>query len=94
MRMQRRVFRSTPGFGPNSAVTYNYRVTGGWLESKHERSRELTSGVERTRREIIQADITRRIRRVCGHLSEEEFSELVNNMTDRQIRSEHRSQVF
>jgi len=61
------------------------------LDSKQERSREPTSGRDRTRREVIRDDIARRIRRVCAHFSEEDFSALVDKMTERQIRSEHRS---
>jgi len=94
MQTQRQVGAPALEFGLNCAVTYSLSSDGRLVESKHERSRELTSGVERTRREIIQADISRRIGRVCGHLSEENFSELVEKMTERQLRSEHRSPVF
>ncbi|HEY4734493.1 MAG TPA: hypothetical protein VIH53_08080 [Gemmatimonadaceae bacterium] len=42
------------------------------------------------RREKVRADIAKRIGRVCGHFSEKELTELVDLMTDRQIRGERR----
>jgi hypothetical protein len=40
------------------------------------------------RRAIVQADVIRRLRGVCSHLSEEEFHRLVNKMVERQLKYE------
>lgn len=42
------------------------------------------------RRDRIRDDIERRVRRACSHFTEEEFQQLVDEMTDRQIRGERR----
>ena len=42
-------------------------------------------------RDRIRDDIERRVRRVCSHLTEDEFGGLVEEMTDRQIRGERRA---
>lgn len=42
------------------------------------------------RKETIRADLVRRLRNVCAHLSDEDFSHLIDMMVDRQIRSERR----
>jgi len=41
-----------------------------------------------SREEAVRSDLAKRLRRVCAHLSEEEFSELVHKMAERQIRGE------
>ncbi|HKR09578.1 MAG TPA: hypothetical protein VJS39_10340 [Gemmatimonadaceae bacterium] len=43
------------------------------------------------RRVTIRADISRRLRRICPHYSEEEFSDLVDSMTQRQLDGERRA---
>lgn len=43
------------------------------------------------RKEAIRADISRRLRRICPHYSEEQFSDLVETMTRRQIEGERRA---
>jgi|SRR6266513_1680157 len=43
------------------------------------------------RRVAIRADISRRLRRICPHYTEEEFSELVDTMTHRQLECERRA---
>ena len=42
------------------------------------------------RKEAIRADLVRRLRSVCANLSEEEFSKLVNTMTEQKLRSERK----
>jgi hypothetical protein len=42
------------------------------------------------RREKVRADIALRIGRVCPHLSEKDLADLVDLMTDRQLRGERR----
>jgi hypothetical protein len=46
--------------------------------------------LEAARRASVRADIAKRVKRACTHLSDEEFSRLVDEMTDRQIRGERR----
>jgi hypothetical protein len=46
--------------------------------------------LEAARRASVRADIAKRIRRACTHLSDEEFSRLVDEMTDRQLKGERR----
>jgi hypothetical protein len=43
------------------------------------------------RRATIRADISRRLRRVCPHYTEEQFSDLVETMTKRQLDGERRA---
>jgi hypothetical protein len=43
------------------------------------------------RKRTIREDIARRIRRVCGHLTEKDFQLLVDQMTERQMRAERRA---
>jgi hypothetical protein len=43
------------------------------------------------REERVRLDIVSRIRSTCAHLSEQEFSQLVDEMTDRQLRGERRA---
>ena len=53
---------------------------------------ELTDrGVDFTRKAAVRADIARRLKQACGHLSETEFQSLVDEMTDRQLRGERRA---
>ena len=46
--------------------------------------------LEAARRASVRADIARRVKRACTHLSEAEFSKLVDEMTDRQLKGERR----
>lgn len=46
--------------------------------------------LEAARRASVRADIVKRIRRACTHLSDAEFSQLVDEMTDRQLKGERR----
>lgn len=43
------------------------------------------------RRAAVRGDISRRLRRICPNYSEEEFSELVESMTQRQLEGERRA---
>ena len=47
-------------------------------------------GLDDLRRAGIRDGIARRIRTACGHFSDEEFSRLVEEMTDRQLIGERR----
>jgi hypothetical protein len=61
------------------------------LEAKREQNSNGTvAELEAARRAGIRADISKRIRRACTHLSEEEFTRLVDEMTDRQLKGERR----
>lgn len=41
-----------------------------------------------SRREAIRADIAKRLRNVCSHLSDQEFDKLVEGMVDQKLKSE------
>jgi hypothetical protein len=43
-----------------------------------------------TRRKAIRDDLALRLRNACSHLSDEEFSALVDQMAECQLRSERR----
>lgn len=40
------------------------------------------------RRSVIRADIERRLRKICSNFSDEEFRVLVDQMTERKLKSE------
>ena len=65
------------------------------LSAERERHRDFpeTDRVGR-RREKVRADIALRIGRVCPNFSEKELVELVDLMTDRQLRGERRENTF
>jgi hypothetical protein len=42
------------------------------------------------RRARIRDDIAQRIKNACAHLSDDEFRQLVGQMTDRQLKGERR----
>jgi len=46
------------------------------------------------RREKVRAEIAVRIGRVSGHLSEKDFGELVDRITDCQFRCERRENLY
>jgi len=46
--------------------------------------------LEAARRASVRADIAKRVKRACTHLSDEEFSRLVDEMTERQLKGERR----
>jgi len=50
-------------------------------------------GTHSTRRKAIREDLTRRLREVCSHMSDEDFRQLVEVMAERQLRSEQRSNL-
>jgi hypothetical protein len=77
--------------GPNSASPYNLFGRGAGVEAEREERASLTVGeMEAARRAGIRADISRRIKRACTHLTDDEFTRLVDEMTDRQLRGERR----
>ena len=45
------------------------------------------------RRETIRADLVRRLRAVCAHLSDDDFSGLVDVMVERQLKGERRKSL-
>lgn len=51
----------------------------------------LEDDPQSARRVAIRADISHRLRRICPHYSEEEFSDLVDVMTQRQLDGERRA---
>jgi len=42
------------------------------------------------RKEIIRADISKRLRSICSNFSDEEFAKLVEKMTEQKLRGERR----
>jgi hypothetical protein len=63
---------------------------GGWVAGQSQHETVGDDSVDTTRKEMVHADISKRIRRACSHLSAGEFEVLVDAMTDRQLRGERR----
>lgn len=40
------------------------------------------------RRDAIREDISKRLRHICSHMSDNEFKELVNSMADQKLKGE------
>ena len=77
--------------GPDCASTYNFFVRGVMSGAEREARADITvAELEAARRASVRADIARRVKRACTHLSDEEFSRLVDEMTDRQLKGERR----
>jgi hypothetical protein len=77
--------------GPDCASPYNLFERGAGVEAKREQRVSLTvADMEAARRAGVRADISRRIKRSCTHLADDEFTRLVDEMTDRQLRGERR----
>lgn len=65
---------------------------GGILEAeRYLRVDSVDGSVDEARRDRIRDDIARRVRASCSHLAEDEFGQLVEKMTDRQIKGERRA---
>jgi hypothetical protein len=63
----------------------------GVVEADSERiSESAKDWVGIARRDDVRADIAKRIKRACADLPAGEFGELVDEMTDRQLRGERR----
>jgi hypothetical protein len=74
---------------PQLCVDKQSSVAGGSLRIEREREFRLTdddAGV--MRRDRIRDDIAQRIRNACAHLPDDEFRQLVGQMTDRQLKGE------
>ena len=65
----------------------------GWMMELHETHKESELGANqpRDRKDIIRADITKRLRSICSNFSDEEFASLVEKMTEQKLRSERRT---
>jgi hypothetical protein len=81
--------------GPDCAGTYNLLLLGGLLEQSRPEIFESTSrSPDVSRRGAIRDDIARRIKRVCADLNDQEFTTLVDQMTERQLKGERRANSF
>jgi hypothetical protein len=77
--------------GPECASPYNLFARGAVVEAEQEKRVGLTvAEMEAARRAGVRADISRRIKRACTHLTDDDFTRLVDEMTDRQLRGERR----
>jgi hypothetical protein len=77
--------------GPDCASTYNFFARGVMLGAERESRADVTvAQLEAARRASVRADIAKRVKRACTHLSDEEFSRLIDEMTDRQLKGERR----
>lgn len=66
-------------------------AVGRWMEKDLAKWPAFTDQVFQTsRKDVICADIARRLRRVCSELAEEDFKMLVEQMAEQQLRSERR----
>ncbi len=46
--------------------------------------------IHHLREKVVREDISKRLRKVCSNLSDEEFDKLVALMADRQVKRERR----
>ncbi|OLE97890.1 MAG: hypothetical protein AUG75_02960 [Cyanobacteria bacterium 13_1_20CM_4_61_6] len=68
---------------------------GGLLEREQREYFELaTRSADPSRRGAIRDDIARRIKRVCADLSDQDFTTLVDEMAERQLKGERRANRF
>ena len=68
-----------------------FRTSGGLLETESNFERDSMHGhMDAARRDRVREDISRRIKRACSHLGEDEFQRLVEEMTEEQVRGERR----
>lgn len=58
--------------------------------NNYQRSRSLEEERD-IRAQTIRADISKRLRRACSYLSDDDFASLVEKMTREQLRGEGRS---
>jgi hypothetical protein len=67
------------------------RTPGGSLEfGRQIRVDSMEASMDQARRQRIRDDLSRRLKRACAHLADDQFRELVETMTDRQINGERR----
>jgi hypothetical protein len=57
---------------------------------QHVQINSLEAHLAEARRTRIRDDITRRLRRACSHLGDDDFGRLVEDMVDRQLKGERR----
>lgn len=50
----------------------------------------MDAHLEESRRARVRTDISKRLQRACAHLAEHDFRQLVDDMTERQIKGEQR----
>jgi hypothetical protein len=75
--------------GPACAITNDLiklECALGIAERHHQAS--LENEVHSARKEVIRNDIARRLRKVCAHLSDEDFKHLIERMTEQKLRGE------
>ena len=77
--------------GPDCAKAYNLVCWSGVLGAEREQDRRTADpGLDAGHRAGVRDDIAKRIGRTCTHLSDDDFSRLVDEMTDRQLTGERR----
>lgn len=70
--------------------TFGYNAAD-WLEAERNvRAGGMEDHLDAARRERVREDISRRLKRACSHLPDNEFHLLVEQMVDRQINGERR----
>jgi hypothetical protein len=61
------------------------------LESREKVYTDLSvTALHALREKEVREEIARRLRRVCGNFSEEDFERMVQKMAERQLRDERR----
>jgi PHD/YefM family antitoxin component YafN of YafNO toxin-antitoxin module len=74
--------------GPACAITNDLIKLECALGIAERHKASLEDDVYYARREVIRNDITRRLRKACAHLSDEDFKRLVERMTEQKLRGE------
>ncbi len=62
-------------------------------QGKYDRVPPADDAFFHTRRDGIRADIAKRLRKVCSHLSDSEFKKLVEAMADQKLKGERRNSL-
>jgi len=63
------------------------------VNSQRESASEEEDAYESSRKEAIRVDLSRRLRKICSNLSDEDFAALVDAMADKKISSDRRTSL-
>ncbi len=59
----------------------------------HRESASVDDAYHSSRKETIRADLARRLKKICSHLSERDFEDLVDVMTENKLRGDRRTTI-
>ena len=77
--------------GPECALTYRLSAAQFPLNSEKSTSADSAlTALHTVREKAVREDIARRVRPVCSHCTDAEFTELVRKMAEQQVRYERK----